>query len=42
MIDQATIQAIEDSIFAGGFPTDVAALLIIELDGLAAGLEESA
>jgi glycolate oxidase subunit GlcD len=42
MIDRATIQAIEDSIFAGGFPTDVAALLIIEVDGLRAGLEETA
>jgi glycolate oxidase subunit GlcD len=42
MIDQATIQAIENSIFAGGFPTDVAALLIIEVDGLAHGLEETA
>ncbi|MEK6303594.1 MAG: FAD-linked oxidase C-terminal domain-containing protein [Acidobacteriota bacterium] len=42
MIDQATIQAIEESIFAGGFPTDVAALLIIEVDGLAAGLEATA
>ncbi|HXG68540.1 MAG TPA: FAD-linked oxidase C-terminal domain-containing protein [Blastocatellia bacterium] len=42
MIDRATIQAIEDSIFAGGFPTDVAALLIIEVDGLAAGLETTA
>ena len=42
MIDQATIRAIEDSIFAGGFPTDVAALLIIEADGLTAGLEETA
>jgi glycolate oxidase subunit GlcD len=42
MIDQATIQAIENSIFAGGFPTDVAALLIIEADGLAEGLEETA
>jgi len=42
MIDQATIQAIEDSIFAGGFPTDVAALLIIEVDGLAAGLADTA
>ncbi|HMG34512.1 MAG TPA: FAD-linked oxidase C-terminal domain-containing protein [Blastocatellia bacterium] len=41
MIDQATIRAIEESIFAGGFPTDVAALLIIEADGLAAGLDES-
>ncbi|HKY03439.1 MAG TPA: FAD-linked oxidase C-terminal domain-containing protein, partial [Blastocatellia bacterium] len=42
MIDQATIAAIEASIFAGGFPTDVAALLIIEVDGLAAGLESVA
>lgn len=42
MIDQATIQAIEESIFAGGFPTDVAALLIIEVDGLQAGLEVTA
>lgn len=42
MIDRATIQAIEDSIFAGGFPTDVAALLIIEVDGLEAGLEQTA
>ena len=42
MIDQATIRAIEESIFAGGFPTDVAALLIIEVDGLAAGIEETA
>ena len=42
MIDRATIQAIENSIFAGGFPTDVAALLIIEVDGLRAGLEETA
>jgi FAD/FMN-containing dehydrogenase len=42
MIDQATIRAIEDSIFAGGFPIDVAALLIIEVDGLAAGIDETA
>src|SRR5689334_20137744 len=42
MIDRRTIEAIENSIFAGGFPTDVAALLIIEADGLAAGLEQTA
>jgi glycolate oxidase subunit GlcD len=42
MLDGATIRAIENSIFAGGFPTDVAALLIIEIDGLAAGLDEGA
>jgi glycolate oxidase subunit GlcD len=42
MIDRATIEAIEASIFAGGFPTDVAALLIIEVDGLSAGLDSIA
>ncbi|HSB10902.1 MAG TPA: FAD-linked oxidase C-terminal domain-containing protein [Blastocatellia bacterium] len=42
MIDQATIRAIESSIFAGGFPTDVAALLIIEVDGPTAGLDQTA
>lgn len=42
MIDRATIEAIENSIFAGGFPVDVAALLIIEVDGLSVGLEDTA
>ncbi|HXG93065.1 MAG TPA: FAD-linked oxidase C-terminal domain-containing protein [Blastocatellia bacterium] len=42
MMDGMTIKVIEESIFAGGFPTDVAALLIIEVDGLAAGLDETA
>lgn len=42
MIDRLTLEAIENSIFAGGFPTDVAALLIIEVDGLAAGIEHDA
>ena len=42
MIDRATIVAVENSIFAGGFPTDVAALLIIEVDGLQVGIEETA
>lgn len=42
MLDGAVIRTIESSIFAGGFPTDVAALLIIEVDGLAAGLEGTA
>jgi glycolate oxidase subunit GlcD len=40
MMDGPTIRAIENSIFAGGFPTDVAALLIIEVDGQAAGLDD--
>ena len=42
MIDRATIVAVENSIFAGGFPTDVAALLIIEVDGLQVSIEETA
>ena len=42
MIDQATIRAIENSIFAGGFPVDVAAMLIVEVDGLQAGLDATA
>jgi glycolate oxidase subunit GlcD len=42
MIDRATIIAVENSIFAGGFPTDVAALLIIEIDGLTVGIEHEA
>ncbi|HEY2164577.1 MAG TPA: FAD-binding protein, partial [Gemmatimonadaceae bacterium] len=39
MIDQATIIAVESSIYAAGYPTDAAAALLIELDGAAAGLE---
>lgn len=39
MMDQATIRAVEASVFAAGYPVDAAAVLLIELDGLAAGLE---
>jgi glycolate oxidase subunit GlcD len=42
MLDGKAIRVIEQSVFRGGFPTDVAAMLIIEVDGLAAGLEEAA
>jgi glycolate oxidase subunit GlcD len=42
MLDQPILVAIENSIFAGGFPTDVAALLIIEVDGLQAGIDAAA
>lgn len=38
MIDQVTIQAVEDA-FACGYPRDAGAALLIELDGLRAGLE---
>lgn len=39
MMDAATIQAVEASIYASGYPTDAAAVLLIELDGAAAGLD---
>jgi glycolate oxidase subunit GlcD len=39
MIDQATIRAVESSIYAAGYPVDAAAALLIEVDGAAAGLE---
>src|SRR5262245_39685770 len=41
MIDQITIQAVEDA-FGAGYPRDAAAALLIELDGLDAGLHEEA
>jgi glycolate oxidase len=41
MIDRLTIQAVEDA-FGAGYPRDAAAVLLIELDGLAAGLDEEA
>ncbi len=42
MIDRETLKAVEASVFAAGFPTDVAASLIVELDGPRAGLTEQA
>src|SRR5207249_6893251 len=39
MIDQLTIQAVEDA-FGAGYPRDAAAALLIELDGLSVGLDE--
>jgi glycolate oxidase subunit GlcD len=39
MIDQATVRAVESSIYAAGYPTDAAAVLLIELDGASAGIE---
>src|SRR5438445_2497054 len=41
MIDQLTIEAVEDA-FGCGYPRDAAAALLIELDGLAAGMEAQA
>ena len=39
MMDNATIRAVEASIYAAGYPVDAAAILLIEVDGLAAGLD---
>ncbi|HLW69350.1 MAG TPA: FAD-linked oxidase C-terminal domain-containing protein [Candidatus Binataceae bacterium] len=41
MMDRLIIRAVEEA-FAVGLPTDAGAVLIIELDGLAAGIEEHA
>ncbi len=40
MMDQATVGAVESSIYAAGYPTDAAAVLLVEVDGAAAGLDE--
>ncbi|MBN8724105.1 MAG: FAD-binding protein [Acidobacteria bacterium] len=40
MMDIVTVGAIESSVFAAGMPTDAAAVVIIELDGLSIELED--
>jgi glycolate oxidase subunit GlcD len=42
MMDAATIQAVEASIYAAGYPIDAAAILLIELDGASAGIDGDA
>jgi glycolate oxidase subunit GlcD len=42
MVDGETIRAVEQSVFAAGLPLDAEAALLIELDGLEAGLDEEA
>ncbi|HEX8850819.1 MAG TPA: FAD-linked oxidase C-terminal domain-containing protein [Gemmatimonadaceae bacterium] len=42
MMDNPTIRAVEASVYAAGYPTDAAAVLLIEVDGLAAGIEADA
>ena len=42
IIDGPTIRAVEDSVFAAGYPTDAEAALVIEFDGLEAGLDRDA
>jgi glycolate oxidase subunit GlcD len=39
MMDSGTIRAVEASIYAAGYPVDAAAVLLVEIDGLAAGIE---
>ncbi len=39
MMDGPTIRAVEASIYAAGYPADAAAVLLIELDGIAAGID---
>jgi len=39
IVDRNTIQAVEASIFAAGYPTDAGAALVVEFDGLEAGLD---
>ena len=42
IIDGPTIRAVEDSVFAAGYPTDAEAALVIEFDGVEAGLDREA
>src|ERR1041385_3726333 len=42
MMDNAIIRAIEASVFSTGLPTDAQAVLLVELDGVEAGIDEDA
>jgi glycolate oxidase subunit GlcD len=42
IVDAATIRAVEASVFAAGYPLDAAAALVVEFDGVAAGLDVDA
>src|SRR5437868_270943 len=42
MMDNAIIRAIEASVFTAGLPMDAQAVLLVELDGVEAGIDESA
>ncbi|HEV2672091.1 MAG TPA: FAD-linked oxidase C-terminal domain-containing protein [Gemmatimonadales bacterium] len=37
MMDQSCIRAVEDSVYAAGYPRDAAAILLVEIDGRNAG-----
>jgi glycolate oxidase subunit GlcD len=40
ILDQLTIRAVEASVFRAGYPQDAAAVLLVEIDGLEASLDE--
>ncbi|MDX6304587.1 MAG: glycolate oxidase, partial [Blastocatellia bacterium] len=42
MMDNAIIRAVEASVFTAGLPTDAQAVLIVELDGIEAGIDDDA
>lgn len=42
IVDKATIEAVEASVFAAGYPVDAGAALVIEFDGTEAGLDAEA
>src|SRR5216110_544778 len=42
MMDNAIIRAVEASVFAAGLPVDAQAVLLVELDGIDAGIDEDA
>jgi len=42
IVDNATIRAVEASVYAGGFPVEAGAALVVEFDGTEAGLDEDA
>lgn len=42
MMDNATVRAVEASIYAAGYPVDAAAVLLVELDGPSAGIDAEA
>ena len=42
MMDRGSIEAVEASVFAAGYPTDAGAVLVVEFDGTEAGLDAEA
>jgi glycolate oxidase subunit GlcD len=42
LMDRGTVEAVESSIYSAGYPRDAAAVLLVEVDGAAAGVEGDA